>query len=119
MRFSDEIHEKAYAAMVQRMNAADDVYRLALAYLLTLDPVCKEHIEQIYDFDEKCIKLNCLSAGWQTGTSIKTTRLAFNLFTGHLYWCDEEDRVFVSPSEIFCCSYAPYYVEAMKLRKLF
>lgn len=37
MKFLDETHEQAYTALMQRMNASDrDVYRQALAYLLTL-----------------------------------------------------------------------------------
>ena len=117
MKFIDETHEQVYIALLQKMNASDrDVYRQALAYLLTLDTVCNEHIEQMYDFRERCIISECLDGEWQTGTSLKTTRLAFNLFNGGLSWCDEEDRRLVTPTEIFCCEYAPYYFEAIKLR---
>lgn len=116
-KFYDEEHENAFYSLLDRMNAADrDVYRQALAYLLTLDTVCSEHIDQMYDFAERCIIPDCLTEGWQTGTSIKTTRLAFNLFNGGLGWCDEEDKCLVTPAELFCCEYAPYYWEAIKLR---
>ena len=117
MKFRDDNHKNDYIALLQKMNASDrDVYRQALAYLLTLDTVCNEHIEQMYDFRERCIISECLDGEWQTGTSLKTTRLAFNLFNGGLSWCDEEDRRLVTPTEIFCCDLAPYYWEAIKLR---
>ena len=117
MRFIDKIHEQAYSALIERMGASEgDVYRQALAYLITADKVCRHHIDSIYDFSERCIMPDCLTEGWQTGTSLKTTRLAFNLYNGGLGWCDEEDRCLVTPAELFCCEYAPYYWEAIKLR---
>ena len=78
MKFIDNAHEQAYAVLVQRMQADKDIYRQTLAYLLPADEVCRQHIERIYNFDEACINSDCLADSWQTGTSIKTCRLAFN-----------------------------------------
>ena len=111
----DEAHERAYKRLMHRMDNSD-VYHKALAYLITADSECRKHIDSIYDFKEHCIIPECLAEDWQTGTSLKTTRLAFNLFNGGLGWCDEEDRRLVTPVEIFCCELAPYYWEAIKLR---
>lgn len=117
MKFKNTEHEQAYYALLEKMCAADcDVYRKSLAYLLTLDVVCRAHIEQLYNFEDCCIELTALEQCWQTGTSYKTTRLAFNLFTGHTSWCPDEDIWQCSVSEIFCCEYAPYYWEAIKIR---
>lgn len=116
MNFVNDIHEQKYEALVKRMGAEKDVYRKALAYLITADKACSKHIEQIYDFDDRCIKSDCLADGWQTDTSLKTCRLAFNLYNGGLGWCDDEDRCLVTPAEIFSCCLAPYYWEAIKLR---
>lgn len=117
MKFRDETHEQEFEEVMKRMGAdSRDVYRLALAYLITADEVCSKHIDNIYDFSEHCIKPDCLADEWQTGTSLKTCRLAFNLFNGGLGWCDEEDRHLVTPAEIFCCCLAPFYWEAVKLR---
>lgn len=117
MRFYDDKHERKFNDLFGRMNTSEgDVYRLALAYLITADKVCCEHINNIYDFDERCIIPDCLNEGWQTSTSLKTCRLAFNLFNGGLGWCDEEDRSLVTPAELFCCCLAPYYWEAIKIR---
>lgn len=83
MKFRDETHEQEFEALMKRMGAdSRDVYRLALAYLITADEVCSKNIDNIYDFSEHCIKPDCLADEWQTGTSLKTCRLAFNLFNG-------------------------------------
>lgn len=118
MKFRNEEHENAYYTLLKKMGVADgkDVYRQALSYLLTLDTVCSKHITQLYNFEERCIDVTALEQGWQTGTSQKTTRLAFNLFTGHTAWCPDEDVSQCSVAEIFCSEYAPYYWEAIKIR---
>lgn len=117
MKFRTSEHKKAYYSLLKRMGTADnkDVYRQALAYLLTLDTVCCEHIDQLYIFEDCCIMLTALERGWQTDTSLKTTRLAFNLFTSGTAWCPDEDIRYCAVADIFCCSYAPYYWEAIKL----
>ena len=103
-----------------------DIERKALAYLFALDTVCFDHIRDLYDFSDNCILLNGLDKGWQTGTSKRTTRLAFNLYNSH---CSDgetyigsdgiEDNLpsaCYSPAFLFCCEYAKYYVEAIKIR---
>lgn len=120
IKFKDETHKRFYTALVERMNAAGtDVYRQSLAYLLTVDTECRKHIDRIYNFDEHCIIPECLSESWQTSTSLNTTRIAFNLFTSSTLWCDEADLFRLAPNEIFACSYAPYYFEAIRIRQLF
>ena len=64
-----------------------------------------------------------LHSEWQTGGSLKVTRLAFQLFTDgtpSAFLClDKPDIVECkrySVSDIFCCGYAPFFVEAIKLR---
>lgn len=117
MKFYNEQHKIDYNTVLSKMGAADnDVYRQTLAYLLTLDTVCCKHIEQLYNFEDSCIDLSALEQGWQTGTSLKTTRLAFNLFTGSTAWCSDEDLWQCSVAEIFCCGLASYYWEAIKIR---
>ena len=88
----------------------------AFAYLVTLDPVCCDHIRKLYDFEDGCIHSDALTAAWQTGTSMKTTRLAFNLFTDNTAWTDAPERL--SPVELFSCDYAAYYWQAIKIRFL-
>ena len=125
MKFRDEEHERNYNFILDMMPYSD-IERKALAYLLTLDTVCFEHIRDLYDFSDNCIMLSGLDKGWQTGTSKRTTRLAFNLYNSH---CSDGETYtgsdgieknlpssYYSPCYLFCCEYAKYYVEALKIR---
>ena len=55
------------------------------------------------------------------GSSVKVTRLAFSLWNRCNYDSEEDIEnekvsIYYNVSEIFCCSYAPYFYEAIKLR---
>lgn len=114
MLFYANKHEMNYLWYFQKMPR--DVYHRALAYLLTLDEVCCEHISEIYNFEKQEIIPDALSKAWNTSTSLKTMRLAFNLFTGHTRWSDDESPDLLSPSELFCSEYMMYYLEAIRIR---
>lgn len=114
MLFRDDEHQKAYEELCSKL--PDDVYYNSLAYLLTMDTVCRAHVPELLNIEERVIVPGALEQPWQTSTSKKTTRLAFSLFTGHTNWSPEEDVKYCAASEIFCCTYAPYYYEAIKIR---
>lgn len=115
MQFRDDDHKARYEDLMQRMATAEwDANRSAFAYLVTLDTVCRDHIRDLYDFEDGCIHSDALAAAWQTGTSMKTTRLAFNLFTDNTAWTDDPERL--APVELFSCDYAPYYWQAIQIR---
>ncbi|MBQ3256376.1 MAG: hypothetical protein IJN43_16225 [Ruminococcus sp.] len=123
--FFNEEHMTAYSKLLSIMQHRD-CYHQSLAYLLTLDSVCREHLNDLFDIEEDLIKRNGLHCSWQTGTSKKTTRLAFNLWNGchtdgETYNKDgyetELPSRYYAVDEIFnCCSYAPYYWQAVRLR---
>lgn len=123
--FMDDTHWQSFTAIITQMQQSD-VYHMAVAYLLALDTVTRQHVSDIFDFEEDCIKLDALSKPWQTGTSCKTTRLAFNLWNGCCTngdtYTDEEGYTEDLPSReygvdaIFSCEYAPYYWQAIKIR---
>lgn len=119
MKFKDQNHEELYKKICGKMRYLD-TYHQALAYLLALDTVCRNHISDIYDIAEDSIKTNCINKEWQTSTSKKTIRLAFNLWNGTTsdITSDEEEKNsnLYSVDEIFCCEYAPFYWESIKLR---
>lgn len=115
IQFYNDDHKASYEDLMQRMAAEDwDTNRAAFAYLVALDPVCRDHIRELYDFEDGCIHSDALTAAWQTGTSMKTTRLAFNLFTDNTLWTDTPE--YLSPVELFSCDYALYYWQALKIR---
>ena len=125
MRFLDDKHEAKYDEFCSRMKRRD-VYHTSVAYLLALDVVCRDHATDLFDFSEDMICPDGLTKAWQTDTSLKTTRLLFNLWNGR---CsdgetgkDKDGYEIELPSEryavddIFNCNYAPYYFEAVRLR---
>ena len=125
IKFRDEDHERNYNFILDMMPYSD-IERKALAYLFALDTVCFEHIRDLYDFSDNRIMLSGLEKDWQTGTSGRTTRLAFNLYNRH---CSDGETYIgsdgtedslpsacYSPAYLFCCEYAKYYVEALKIR---
>lgn len=81
MNFRDKKHEEIFNELCEKMRYSD-TYHQSLAYLIALDTVCRNHISDIYDIAEDSIKTNCINKEWQTSTSKKTIRLAFNLWNG-------------------------------------
>ena len=118
IKFLDEKHEKAFKEVCNQMHNLD-CYHIAVAYLLSLDSVVRSHIQDVFDFNDDCIKRDGLQKDWQTGSSLETTRLAFGLWNGCYYDNDIDDGScgYYSASEIFCNGqYAEYYWVAIKLR---
>lgn len=121
-KFYNDDHEKAFWTFLARAGKRFDSYHFSIAYLLTLDTECRKHLDDLFDFEIDGIKPEGIHKAWQTGTSAKTTRLAFNLWNGCTRDDDENGShgmpasPLYTPAELFCTSYARYYYEAIKLR---
>lgn len=123
IRFKDNAHKEFFMENIKKCHCPD-CYHEALFYTLGISADCRKHVKQIYDFSTGCIKLDCLKNGWITSSSARTIRLAFNLFNNGAptVYAIEDDKEKLSeygsytPAELFCCSYAPYFLEAIKLR---
>lgn len=116
MKFKDEQHKANYNELYNSMKVKDE-YHNTLAYLLTLDTVCREHIKSVYDIEQDTIKPECIFDSWQTSGSTKTIRLAFNLWNGRATDKDTESASpYYTVDEIFSCSYAPYFWQAIQIR---
>lgn len=82
----------------------------------------RDHFKEIFNEKERIINLDSVDTAWQTSTSSKVTRMALNLWNHSIMYDSEEDlenghiSKEYAPSEIFCCSYAPYFWEAIKIR---
>lgn len=117
--FIDSEHEQLYSNLCRRMQQQDEYHRAA-AYILSLDRVCREHTEDIFDLQEDVIKPEALCKAWQTSTSRKSCRLLFNLWNGYNSEGEpieeETPSSNYTPEHIFSCSYAPYYWQAIQLR---
>lgn len=110
--FKSSEHEQFYNEQLAKCRDKDS-YHKALMYALGINEVTRQHLNEIYDFKTRCIKLECLTAGWQTGSSIRALRLAFNLFTG--YTGDDEAENY-TVSELFGYSDTKFFLQAIAIR---
>ncbi len=123
IKFVNEKHKQFFYEAIEKLNK-QDVYHIALVYCLGINSDTRSYIDQIYDFRTGLIKPECLEEGWQTSGSMKVVRLAFNLYcngtpsinnykklSDQLRECQK-----YTVEDLFCCGYAPYFWEAIKLR---
>lgn len=114
MIFIDDQHRSFYESRF-----CGDVYRDSVSYLLGLTEETRKNAGDL--FDEDGLQIEGLSKAWQTGSTKKLTRLAFNLWNGCMVDSQEDfdnDKLssYYGPSDIFCCSFAPYFVQAIQIR---
>ena len=98
-----------------------------MIYTVGISQDTRSRWSSFYDEKERTIKPEVINNGWQTSGSVRITRLAFQLFTDSTPTAIEYDKddnpqysfkecQLYSVSDTFCCSYAPFFVEAVKLR---
>lgn len=120
MKFIDNEHQNFYEQKLNEIGKSD-VYRKALVYTLGICETTREHFADIFDLKEGLINRNSLHSAYITSSSAKVVRMAFSLWNSNSYDSDEdvENRIVsphYTPAEIFCCSYSPYFYEAVKIR---
>lgn len=123
MEFIDDEHEKFWEEknLVMQKYGKTDVYYKSIVYTLRICETTRSNFDKIFSIENGEINIDSINSAFQTGTSEKVTRMAFSLWNRCNY-DSEKDRQkgkiseYYNPSEIFCCSYAPYFVEALKLR---
>ena len=121
--FIDAAHKKFFLDYLPQCRY-QDVYHTSLVYCLGISADTRNHIGSIYDFKSGCIKPECLREGWITSGSGKVVRLAFSLYTNATVSVDNYDNLdeqlrecrSYSAEDLFCCSYARFFWEAIKLR---
>lgn len=121
--FISEKHKKFYYNRLKEVRY-QDVYHKALIYTLGINEDTRNNINRIYDFKEGLVKPECLHDGWQTSGSVRVVRMAFNLYCNGTPSIDlyqtEEEKIHecgkYSVEELFCCSYAPYFWQAVTIR---
>lgn len=113
MPFLNDDHKKFFETQLEKTNCIEDKYRKAFFYTLGLTEETRNHINSLYDYENNCISFDGLYAGWQTGTSMKVTHLAFNLYNGFLG--QEGDEREYTPYTLFCCGLLEYMLVAVRL----
>lgn len=121
--FKDREHEKFYLTYLSKCRE-QDVYQKALVYCLGISADTRNNIDQIYDFKSGNVNTECLHKGWITSGSARVIRMAFNLYCNSAPSIDDYDDAEEQLGEykhytvenLFCCGYAPYFWEAIKIR---
>lgn len=121
--FTGEKHYEFFKESLKKVRYTDE-YHIALCYCLGICDETRTHIKDIYDFKSGFVKPECLHIGWQTGSSVKVVRMAFNLYCNGMPSVNDEmsiDEVIsesrrYSAEDLFCDPYAPYFWQAIKLR---
>lgn len=121
IRFYDRDHEAFFRRGLERASTErhrQDTYFRSLLYLCGLCPETREHFSRLFEWQEWSICPESLEEGWQTGTSRKTTRLAFNLWNGYGLEQPDDERISPAflPDELFCCEFQSFFFEAIRLR---
>jgi len=113
IKFNHGGHKHFYHSMLKKTRRWDDVYYRALFYLLGVCGETRKHIDDIFDFEDRSIKPEALYAPWQTGSTVRLTLIAFNLWNG---WTEDGKENLSSPYQLFDCWLAPYFWESIRLR---
>ena len=123
MKFIDNEHKNFWEDKLEimQMYGKTDVYYKSLVYILGISQITRENFDRIFDLKNGEINIDSLKDGWQTESSLKVTRMAFNLWNNCNYDSMEDAyngniSIYYNPSDIFCTSYAPYFYEGIKLR---
>lgn len=103
-------------AEAKRRKKRQDSYFKSLAYLCGLTAETRDHFSDIFDCSDWSIRPEATEAGWQTGTSLRVTRLAFNLWNG----CGSDSGGGATEEylldNLFCCELMEFFFEALRLR---
>lgn len=112
VRFSTYGHKEFFLAMQDNCKVWD-CYHKALFYCIGISEDARKNISQLFDFSTDQIICDGLHQAWQTSGSMAVCRLAFNLWNGYI---EAESPRDYTPESIFCCSYAKYFWQAIRLR---
>lgn len=107
VRFRDDEHERFYVQMMDERKCNDGYHR-ALFYTLGISRETRSHIRDLYDFANGGIKPEGLSAPWQTGSSTRVCRLAFNLWNG---WTEAGANITPLPMNYLIAAIPPTFLK--------
>lgn len=112
IKFSSRAHRDFFVDMMGKCRQNDSYHR-AFFYVMGIAPETRANINRMFNFKEDCIEPEGMHGGWQTSGTVRVCHLAFNLWNGYSENDHKED---FTPYDLFCCEYAPYFFEAIKIK---
>ncbi len=112
IRFRSKEHRDFFLEMMMK-SKVKDCYHQAFFYVMGIARETRQNIYTMFDFREDCIKPEGMHGGWQTSGTVRVCHLAFNLWNGY---AEEGKERFFTPEELFCCEFALYFMEGIKMR---
>ena len=118
MEFYSKEHELFYNEALKKYSR--DIERLTFMYLMGISADTRNHIDDIWkknDPNPDHLGDNRWSP-WQTSSTKRLCRLAFNLYSGGGILDEDDDKkCFTTPCWLFYDQeYGPYMIEAVKMR---
>ena len=83
IRFASREHESFFHEMMKKCGHYDS-YHKAFFYCMGISDTARTNVGRRFDFKTDCIKPDGLHEGWQTGGTVRLTRLALNLWNGYV-----------------------------------
>ncbi len=112
IRFRNAAHRDFFLDSMMKCRV-NDCYHRAFFYVMGIAEETRKNINSMFNFKTDCIEPEGMHAGWQTSGTVKVCNLAFNLWNGY---AEEGREKYFTPEELFCCEFAPYFMEGIKVR---
>lgn len=112
IKFCDKAHQTFFVKMMMR-SKVNDCYHRAFFYVMGISPETRKNIDSMFDFENDRIIPEGMCGGWQTSGTVKVCYLAFNLWNNYV---EEGAEQCFTPEDLFCCGFAPYFMEGLKVR---
>ena len=112
IRFNGTAHRDFFLENMNKCRV-NDCYHRAFFYVMGIASETMANISQMVDFKNDCINPDGMHGGWQTSGTVRVCRLAFNLWNGYT---DMDSPQSCTPEDLFCCEFAPYFMEGIKVR---
>ena len=112
IRFRNTAHRDFFLENMMKCRV-NDCYHRAFFYVMGIAAETRANISQMFDFKTDCIVPEGMHGGWQTSGTVKVCRLAFNLWNNYV---EEGREKSFTPEDLFCCEFAPYFMEGIKVR---
>ena len=112
IQFRSAAHRDFFLEMMSQCRV-NDCYHRAFFYVMGIAPETRANIRQMFDFKDDLIIPEGMHGGWQTSGTVKVCYLAFNLWNNYV---EEGREKSFTPEDLFCCGFAPYFMEGIKVR---